>query len=110
VLIATNQLPPDCLDGSLIVVEFSLEGSVRHIRGVLPIATLARQENYKRILVPHSDSSEAVLIPDLEVIPVSSLAELYVHFSGQWELTAQSATTPEDIPVNSQTDFRDIKG
>jgi predicted ATPase with chaperone activity len=84
VLIATNQLPSDCLDGSFVVGELSLDGSVRHIRGVLPMAALARQENYKRIFVPHIDASEAALIPDL--------------------------TTPENIPVNVQTDFRDIKG
>ena len=34
VLIATNQLPVDCLDGSFVVGELSLDGSVRHIRGV----------------------------------------------------------------------------
>jgi magnesium chelatase family protein len=74
------------------------------------MAALARQENYKRIFVPHIDASEAALIPDLEVIPVPSLAELYDHLSDQCELTAQPPTTPENIPVNVQTDFRDIKG
>ena len=38
------------------------------------------------------------------------LAELYGHLSGQSELPAQPPITPEDIPVNVQTDFRDIKG
>jgi magnesium chelatase family protein len=37
ILIATNQLPPDCLDGSFVVGELSLGGSVRRIRGVLPL-------------------------------------------------------------------------
>jgi magnesium chelatase family protein len=110
ILIATNQLPPDCLDGSFVIGELSLDGSVRHIRGVLPMAALARQENFKRIFVPHNDAGEAALIPDLEVIPVPSLAELYDHLSGQNKLPAQPAITPEDIPVNVQTDFRDIKG
>ncbi|GAG28016.1 unnamed protein product, partial [marine sediment metagenome] len=52
VLIATNQLPVDCLDGSLVVGELSLDGSVRHIRGVLPMAALARQESFQRIFIP----------------------------------------------------------
>ena len=43
-------------------------------------------------------------------LTVPSLAELYDHLSDQCELTAQPPTTPEDIPVNVQTDFRDIKG
>ncbi len=110
ILIATNQLPPDCLDGSFVVGELSLDGSVRHIRGVLPMAALARQENFKRIFVPHNDAGEAALIPDLEVIPVTSLAELYDHLSGQSKLPAQPPITPEDIPVNVQTGFLEIKG
>ena len=45
VLIATDQLPQDYLDDALVVGELSLDGSVHHIRGVLPMAALARQES-----------------------------------------------------------------
>jgi magnesium chelatase family protein len=110
VLIATDQLPSDCLNDSFVVGELSLDGSVRHIRGVLPMAALARQENFKRIFVPQIDASEAALIPDLEVIPVPSLAELYDQLNGQSDPPPQPPTTPEKIPVSVQTDFRDIKG
>ena len=89
VLIATNQLPPECLEGSFVVGELSLDSGVRHIRGVLPMAALARQENYKRIFVPQADAGEAALIPDLEVIPVPSLSELHEHLTGQCELPAR---------------------
>src|SRR5512137_2608322 len=40
-LIASGQLPYECVDGSLVVGELSLDGSVRHVRGVLPMAALA---------------------------------------------------------------------
>ncbi|UCE00319.1 MAG: YifB family Mg chelatase-like AAA ATPase, partial [Chloroflexota bacterium] len=110
VLIATGQLPPSCLDGSFVVGELSLDGSVRHIRGVLPMAALARQEEFKRIFVPADDAGEAALIPNLEVFPVPSLAALYDHLSDQDELIVQPPTTPEKIPISVQTDFRDIKG
>ena len=94
VLIATNQLPVDCLESSFVVGELSLDGSVRHVCGVLPMAALARQENYQRIYVPYSDAGEAALIPDIEVIPVSSLAELFTHLVGQNSIPAQPPTTP----------------
>jgi magnesium chelatase family protein len=110
VLIATDQLPPDCLDGSFVVGELSLDGSVRHTRGILPMAALARQENFKRIFVPQIDASEAALIPDLEVIPVLSLADLYEQLCGHSDPSPQPPTTPEEIPVSVQTDFSDIKG
>ncbi len=43
ILIATNQLPPDCLDGSFVVGELSLDGSVSHFRGVLSIPCPSRK-------------------------------------------------------------------
>jgi magnesium chelatase family protein len=110
VLIATNQLPPKCLEDCIVVGELSLDGTVRHIRGVLPMAALAREEKYRRIYVPECDAGEAALIPNLEVIPVNSLADLYAHLVGQITIQVQQPVTPEDIPVEVQTDFREIKG
>ena len=85
-------------------------GSVRHARGVLPMAAVARQQSFQRIFVPESDAAEAALIPDLEVIPVASLAALYAHLDGSALIPAQAATTPEDLSIITQTDFSDIKG
>jgi magnesium chelatase family protein len=65
VLIATNQLPPGCLEGALVVGELSPDCNVRHIRGFLPMAALARQEDYKRIFVLEINDGEAALSPDL---------------------------------------------
>lgn len=110
VLIATNQLSPTCLEGCFVVGELSLDGTVRHVCGVLPMAALAREEKYQRIYVPECDAGEAALIPDLEVIPVRSLADLYAHLTGQLQIPPQQPTSPDDVPVEVQTDFREIKG
>jgi magnesium chelatase family protein len=110
VLIATNQLPQDCLEDALVVGELSLDGSVRHIRGVLPMAALARQESILQIFVPEMDASEAALIPDLQVIPVPNLAELQAYLAGHSSLPDQPHITPDELPVSVQTDFREIKG
>jgi magnesium chelatase family protein len=110
VLIATHQLPPDCLDGSLVVGELSLDGSVRHVRGVLPMAAVARQEGFQRIFVPEIDADEAALIPDLEVIPAPSIDAIQNHLAGLCTLAPRSHITPDDLEVCVQTDFRDIKG
>jgi magnesium chelatase family protein len=47
------------------------------------MAALAREEKYRRIYVPECDASEAALIPNLEVVPVNSLADLHAHLIGQ---------------------------
>jgi len=110
VLIATNQLPPESLQEALVVGELSLDGSVRHVRGVLPMAATAASGGFRRIFVPQVDASEASLIPGLEVIPVPSLAALNAHLCGRIPIPAQEAMLPEDLPAGMQTDFGEVKG
>ena len=109
-LIANGLLSPSCVDEALVIGELSLDGSVRHVRGVLPMAALARQQNFKRIYCPECDAPEAALIPDLEVIPVTSLADLYEHLTGRNVIAAQGHLDAEELPVSVQTDFSEIKG
>lgn len=110
VLIAGGALPPNAADNCLVVGELSLDGRVRHARGVLPMAATARQETFQRIYVPMEDAAEAALIPDLEVIPVATLAALYAHLNGDREINVQPNISPEDIPLITSTNFREIKG
>jgi magnesium chelatase family protein len=110
VLIATNQLPPESLQEALVVGELSLDGSVRHVRGVLPMAATAATQGFRRIFVPQVDASEASLIPGLEVIPVPSLAALNAHLCGRLPIPAQEAALPEELPAGVQTDFGEVKG
>ncbi len=110
VLVMVELIPQEAVEEALVVGELSLDGSVRHARGVLPMAAVARQQGFKRIFVPESDAAEAALIPDLEVIPVSSLAALYAHLSGRAPLQPQPPILPDETPVQLQTDFSEIKG
>ncbi len=111
VLAAAGQIMPEAFDGALLVGELSLDGTVRHVRGVLPMAALARQQRYRTLIVPESDAREAALVPEVEVLPVGHLAELVDHFSGARPIqpltvTAEVAAGPAFTPV----DFRDVKG
>ena len=111
VLIATDQLMQEQLDGSLVIGELSLDGTVRHVRGVLPMAAMARQQGYQRIFVPQMDAREAALIPDLEIIPVPSLGALYAHLSGDEPIAPVPPIAIEDnLEAMVQTDFGEIKG
>ena len=110
VLIATEQLEPDTVTDTLIIGELSLDGGVRHVKGVLPMAALARQEGYKTVIVPEVDAAEAALIPDIKVIPAPTLNALYDHLTGMKPLS--SADPPDHHPdeVLVETDFSEIKG
>lgn len=112
VLICTEQIPPHSLDDSVVLGEMSLDGAVRHVRGVLSMAALAREQGIRRIFVPTEDAAEAALIPGLEILPVSSLRELADHLSGNKQIAPYTrATGLEDEFVDpSVTDLREVKG
>ena len=111
VLIAGEHINQEEIEGALVVGELSLDGSVRHVRGVLAIAATARQEGFKRLYAPATDAAEAALIPDLEVIPIGSLAELYAHLTGEQPIPpAQTEPVALTDPPSAQTDFSEIKG
>jgi magnesium chelatase family protein len=112
VLAATRQIWPDKLQNALFVGELSLEGTTRHTKGILPLAALAREQGLERVFVPTDDAEEAALMPDVEVIPVTSLAELVGHLTGLRPITpcvvdVNHAFSQESIYA---ADFADIMG
>lgn len=111
-LLATRQLPPDCLAHSLVVGELSLDGSVRHVRGALPMAALARATDVQRIYVPACDALQAALVPGVEVLPIVDLAGLVAHLQGEAVIAPQLAAAPadDDEPPASLTDFAEVRG
>jgi magnesium chelatase family protein len=110
VLIASDQLPPTSMEKSLVIGELSLDGSVRHVRGVLPMAALAREQGYKQVFVPQADAAEAALIPGLEVFPVASLETLVMHLDGRNQILPQPTIEISQVEALVQTDFGEIKG
>ncbi len=111
VLASTHQLPPE-FGGSVFVGELSLDGSVRHVNGVISMASFARAEGYGVAYVPAADAPEAGLIPGLTVIPVESLGQLVMHLTNMlpippWDSDGQG--TPEPEPIYA-TDFAEIRG
>ena len=89
----------------MLIGELSLDGGVRHIKGVLPMAALARQAGYRTVVVPEVDAPEAALIPGITVIPSPTLNALYDHLTGIALITPAEPPEydPEEILV--ETDF-----
>jgi magnesium chelatase family protein len=110
VIILAGFLPQEVAENTIVVGELSLDGTVRHTRGVLPMAATARANGFKRMFVPEVDAPEAALIPDLEVIPVRSLADLYDHLSGRRCIEPYQASSAELESLFVPTDFSEVKG
>lgn len=111
-LLATGQVSAD-VDDALFVGELSLNGDVRHVSGILPIAAAARREGFKRLFVPACDVDEAALIPDIEVYGVPDVPTLVQHFHGVKRIPRRppvvaNLTVQGDDP--HYVDFCHIKG
>ncbi|NMA13215.1 MAG: YifB family Mg chelatase-like AAA ATPase [Chloroflexi bacterium] len=110
ILAAGDQIPQDQLENSLFIGELSLDGSTRHVRGILPITAKAKSSGFEQIFVPTCDAQEAALIPGIRVIPVASLDALYRHLR-QEEITPPTEPLAIEAEVPSfATDFADIRG
>ncbi len=110
VIVLGGHLAPETLESTLVIGELSLDGVVRHARGVLPMAATARAQGYKRIIVPEMDAAEAALIPGIEVIPVSTLAVLFDHLSGSHLIPPYQPSDEVPVPLYLPTDFAEVKG
>jgi magnesium chelatase family protein len=113
VLAATDQVPLPALESALFIGELSLDGRVRHVKGVMPIAHAACQAGYETIYVPAEDASQAALVEGISVIPVETLGQLVEHLYGlnpisphiAEPLSLNDVSLPDDL-----VDFADVKG
>jgi len=111
VIMLSGHLPSDAVDSTLVIGELSLDGVVRHTRGLLPMAAAARANGYKRMFVPETDAPEAALIPGLEVYPVRTLADLYNHLAGRQLIQPYQPSSSDELePLFIPTNFSEIKG
>ncbi|NJL93494.1 MAG: YifB family Mg chelatase-like AAA ATPase [Anaerolineae bacterium] len=78
-LAATDQTPLHALEGSLFVGELSLDGTLRHVSGILAIVHEARRASFERVFLPEVDAAQAAVVPEIDIIPVASLGHLVEH-------------------------------
>lgn len=81
ILLSSEQVAFDA-SNALFLGELSLDGSLRHTHGILPMVSLARERGLSPVFVPAADAKEAALIDGVEVIPVETLARLVGHLRG----------------------------
>lgn len=92
--------------------ELSLDGSLRHSRGVFLLAILAKEKGIKKIYVPRLCANEAVVVEGVEVYPVDSLKTLVNHLKGGRKIEALKYVESSDLLDERlvQFDFSEILG
>jgi magnesium chelatase family protein len=83
ILVASEQLPADALDGVAVFGELSLGGEMRESAGVLPVAEGARRDGVARLLVPVRRAAEAALVDGVDVIGALSLRDAAELLTGR---------------------------
>ncbi len=112
ILLSSEQVYAD-VSQTIILGELSLDGSLRHTNGVLPMVVLARQEGFSTIIVPEADAKEASLIEGTKIIPITSLSQLVSYFRGEIpppEYKSDEVQEDTPPPASSITDLAYIKG
>ena len=113
ILHASQQLQTELLSDYIIMGEMSLDGELRPIRGVLPIAIQARKEGFKGFILPKENAQEAAIVNNLDVIPVSTMQEAIDFLEGRQEIAPVRIDT-RDIFEHSankySADFADVQG
>ena len=92
ILLATSQLNFTSIDQYLVMGELSLDGSIKAIKGVLPMAIKAKEMGLKGVIIPKENQDEAQFISELDVIAVSHLSELISMINGNQFQTSRSST------------------
>ncbi len=111
ILAGGNQIALDHA-GSLFIGELSLDGTVRHVNGIISMASVAREQGIGTLYVPAADAPEAALVPGLTVMPVESLGQLVMHLNRLVPIAPYVAN--EDAAALAEpeyaVDFSEIRG
>lgn len=113
IMAATKQIPTTRLADYVLMGELSLDGTLRPVRGALPMAIQARKEKRKGLIVPLDNAREAAIVDSLEVYGVRHLNEVIDFFKGDLKLQPTEVDTREEFARNLtafSANFSDVKG
>ncbi|MDF1867618.1 MAG: YifB family Mg chelatase-like AAA ATPase [Saprospiraceae bacterium] len=113
VLAATKQVKKEELDKYVLMGELSLDGGLRPIKGVLPIAIQARAEKFKGLIVPKQNAREAAIVNNLDVYGVENLVDVVDFLNGRKAIEPIFVETRDEFNDNQnvfKVDFSDVKG
>ncbi len=112
ILSATRQIDAN-MAGKMFLGELALDGSVRSVVGVLPMALLAKERGISEVYVPAANASEASVVEGVTVYGVKNLTQVVAHLSGASRIMPTPHTTFDDVERNGQmysVDMADVRG
>ena len=93
-----------------LVAELSLDGGLKPVRGVLPIALAARAGGIRGLVLPPENAAEAALVREIEVYPARTLSEVVAFLNGEQGLVRTEAAEQEDAFEAGDGALEDVRG
>ncbi len=113
VLASSGQINGEKLSEYMIMGELALDGMLRPIKGVLPIAIQARKDKLKGFILPAENAREAAIVNELDILPVTTLKEAIDFFEGKQAITPLVIDTRDIFATHLNdydSDFKDVQG
>jgi magnesium chelatase family protein len=113
ILAASNQMSDQRLADFVIMGELSLDGSLRPIKGVLPIAVKAKEEGFKGLIIPVQNAKEAAVVEGLKVYGAKDLREVTGFLNNETVLEQTEIDVKEEFLNGIEMvdfDFSEVKG
>lgn len=85
-LLSTDQISGERVKDFVMIGELSLDGSLRHVKGVLPLLISAVQNGYKKFIIPYDNAEEAAYVANAEVYAAKTLSEACAFLGGMKEI------------------------
>lgn len=108
-LAGTGQIKEDFSD-YVFLGELGLSGEIRGVSGILSAVIGGRDEGVKKFIVPFENREEASLVDGVEIYGAKTLADVYMHITGEKKLEKAEAHTIEDEEYLYEFDFSEVKG
>jgi len=110
ILVADGKIPAEALTDTLVIGELSLDGRVRAVRGVLPLAAHAARLGARRVLVPADNGGEAAVVEGLDVRAVGHLVEAVEALAEGQPLPVARAPALDASEPQGPLDMSDVRG
>jgi magnesium chelatase family protein len=95
---------------SLFFGELSLDGSLRHTKGALPLALFAQAEGYKNVFLPKDSANEAAVIKNINVYPVENLDQMISYLTGKTKIKPADYQVKKEVEIKPEFDMSEILG
>ena len=113
ILGADSKINVDRFNDYMMIGELGLDGTLKPVRAVLPIAIRARKEKFKGLIVPKDNVREAAVVNNLEVYGMENLADVIAFMNGNNNYEPLVVDTRKEFyeqQYNFDLDFADVKG